>query len=214
MIITVATLTNITNLQDIELLERLCSSDDDDLLYSQFLNRFLPDVEKECSRICNSRKLDSHVGKQIAHETFERVRKYKSFTKDQIKLANERKAIIVYLNRISLSLFNDFYNNEHKKEIVHKTYFDDIISPDSQAIDVKDLKKKKDLALLIFKKLNKKEQTILLADIEHKRHQKYLPDNVLDNLAKDLNIKRDTVRKIRERAIQKIKQAIDEINEN
>jgi DNA-directed RNA polymerase sigma subunit (sigma70/sigma32) len=52
-----------------------------------------------------------------------------------------------------------------------------------------------------------------LADLEYKRHYKYLPDDVIDGLATELNIKRDTVRKIRERAIEKIKDAINEINQ-
>jgi len=61
-------------------------------------------------------------------------------------------------------------------------------------------------------KLNFKEQRVILTDLEYKRHHKYLPDDVIDTLAKQLNIKKDTVRKIRERAIEKIKKAIYEIN--
>ena len=68
--------------------------------------------------------------------------------------------------------------------------------------------------ILILKKLNPKERKVLIKDIEYKRHQKYLPNDVIISLALELNVKRDTVRKIRERAIEKIKKAIDEINQN
>jgi DNA-directed RNA polymerase specialized sigma24 family protein len=201
------------NLSDSHLLEALCTSDDDHLLYNEFVIRFLPAVQGECEKVCKSRKLDGHVGIQIAHETFERIRKYKSFKKDQIKLPDERKGILIYLNRVSLSLFNDFHKRCQSKEIDHKTYFDDIISAETSGTGVNELKRKKDLAVLMLKKLNAKEQKVILTDLEYKRHQKYLPDDVIEVLATELNVKSDSIRKIRERAIQKIKKAIDEFNQ-
>ncbi|SDQ01230.1 hypothetical protein SAMN05428975_5659 [Mucilaginibacter sp. OK268] len=201
------------NLSDSHLLEALCTSDDDHLLYNEFVKRFLPDVQSECEKVCKSRKIDSHAGMQIAHETFERVRKYKSFKKDLVKIPDERKGILIYLNRVSLSLFNDFHKRCQSKEIHHKSYFDDIIPAEIPSASANDLKRKKDLAVLMLKKLNAKEQKVLLTDIEYKRQHKYLPDDVLDILAIELNVKSGSIRKIRERAIQKIKKAIDEFNQ-
>lgn len=207
------TIIDIKKLTDAELLEFLCSCDDDQLLYNEFVNRFLKSVQKECEQICKKRKLDSHIGKQIAHETFENIRKYKSFKKDEIKIANHRNAILAYLYRISSNLFINYHNNQKKSVTIHRTYFDDILdSVENTKIDAKVLQNKKDLAVFIFNKLNPKEKRIILTDIEYKRHHKYLPDDIVDLLANELNIKRDTVRKIRERAIVKIKNAIDEIN--
>lgn len=204
----------LAQLSDRELLRLLCSTDDDEMVYSLFTKRYWPDIEKECSKICKKRKIDPHIGTEIAHETFERVRKYKSFNEDQIKLADDRKAVLVYLIRIAVRLFNNYHTKKNKEDIVHRTYFDEIVCAVNENIDVKDLKSKKDLSLDILKKLNYKEQRILLTDLEYKRHQKYLPDDVLDSLALELNVKRETIRKIRERAIVKINKAIDEINQN
>lgn len=204
----------IAQLNDIQLLEHLCSSEDDQHPYNQFVVRFLPTLKDECKRICGARKLDQHVGEQIAHETFERVRKYKSFKKDSIKIPNDRKAILVYLKKISIRLFNDHHSKEKNKDVQHKTYFDSILEACNSTVDVKGLKNNKDTALLIFKKLNKKEQKVVLKDIEYKKHQKYLPDDVTAALANELGVKQDTIRKIRLRAIKKIKDAIDEINQN
>ena len=206
--------THETYLSDVALLEHLCSTEDDTSLYLEFLKRFLPDVERECTRQCNKRKVDPHVGTQIAHETFERVRKYKKFRKDEIKLSNERKAIVVYLFRISTRLFNDHYKKSNKKEIIHKTYFDDFAQNIEASSDGERLQKTRDTSELIFKTLNKNEKIVLLKDIEYKKHHKYLPDEVLDELAETLNVKRDSVRKIRERAIEKINKAFDAINQN
>jgi 5S rRNA maturation endonuclease (ribonuclease M5) len=61
-------------------------------------------------------------------------------------------------------------------------------------------------------KLNKKEQVVILTDIDYKRGRKYLPPDVNELLATKINVKLATVRKIRERAVKKIKLAIDEIN--
>jgi len=196
------------------LLEQLCSSNGDNELYTEFVNRFIVDLTTHCLDVCKKRNLEPHIGKQIAHDTFSNVRKYKSFKTDGIKIPDSRAAIFVYLKRISINLFNDFYNENKKKTITHKTYFDDILEANESNLDAVGLKDKKEIALFILKKLNKKEQTVILTDIEHKKFQKYLPDDVTEDLALKLGIKKETVRKIRERAIVKIKEAINEFNEN
>jgi len=201
-------------MSDVQLLVHLCSTDDDQHHYDLFVKRFLPDVQIHCCRVCTVRKLDNHVGQQIAHETFERVRKYKSYTREGSKVPDDRKAILCYLKRISTRLFNDHHNIEKRKDIIHKSYFDDILQAASEAVDVKALKNKKDVAMFIYGKLNKKEQAVVLKDIEYKKHQKYLPDDVTATLATELNVMPDTIRKIRARAIEKIKTAINEVNKN
>lgn len=92
-------------------------------------------------------------------------------------------------------------------------YFDDLIGPLEIENDAIKLKQIREVTQKMFKSLNPKEQKVVIADIENKKHQKYLPDDVIDRLAEELNVKRDTVRKIRERAIEKIKTAIDEFNQ-
>ena len=200
-------------ISDLDLLELFCSDEVGDELYEELLKRFLAEVTGECARVCERRKLDPHIGNQIAHETFERLRKYKSFKADQIKIADQHRAVLVYLYRIATSLFNSYHAAEKEKTTVNRSYFDDILdSIEYSPAEVRALKRKKDIAVIIFKKLNFKEQKIILADLEYKRHRKYLPDDVTEALAQELNVKKDTVRKIRERAIEKIKNAIDEIN--
>lgn len=205
---------HILNLSDIELLETLCSTENDAEFYMHFVERFLPDVKKECVQICKKRNIDEHIGIEIAHDTFERVRKYKSFKADKIRVPNSKKAIHVYLMRIATRQFNSYHAKENQEEVIHKTYFDEIFEPSDDNIDAEGLKDIKDTAMLVFAKFNKKEKRIILADLEHKRSHKYLPADVIDELAEELNIKRDTVRKIRERAKQKLKEAINEVNEN
>jgi len=210
-----ALLTNseLNQISDLTLLELFCTNEVGDELYEQLLKRFLTEVKSECARICEKRKLDPHIGKQIAHETFERLKKYKSFQADQIKSADQHRAVLVYLYRIATSLFNNHYAAEKNKTTINRTYFEDIFdSSEYSPAEVRALKNKKDIAVLIFKKLNFKEQKIILADLEFKRHHKYLPDTVTEALAQELSIKKDTIRKIRERAIEKIKNTINEIN--
>jgi hypothetical protein len=48
--------------------------------------------------------------------------------------------------------------------------------------------------------------------VEYKRHQHYLPDEVVSKLCEELNVKEATIRKLRERAIAKIKKEINVIN--
>lgn len=204
---------SLTILTDKELLEALCTDQDDHRFYEAFIERFLTDVTQICARICNSRNIDRHVGQQIAHQVFERVRKYKSFKSDEIHLPNERAAILAYLNRIATRLFYDHHKQSKKELVNHKTYFEEILSGNGQCINVRHLKEIKDLASLLFKQLNKKEQQVILADIEYKKHHRYLPDDVTERLALELGIQKSTVRKIRERAINKIKSFLNGINQ-
>jgi RNA polymerase sigma factor (sigma-70 family) len=178
------------------------------------VNRFLTEVQTECLIICKRRKLDPHIGKQIAHDVFEKIRKYKSFKPERISATTSHKGILIYLYHISRNLFNDWHKNEKRdKEDYTNSYFEHLI--ESLVIpDTPDkLKWKRDVSSKIFNKLNKKEQAVVIADIEHKRLGVYLPDEVSENLALTLGVKKSTIRKIRERAIEKIKKAIDEINQ-
>lgn len=202
-------------LSDVQLLEALCSEQDDSALYEEFVKRFLEEVKEECLKICKQRKLDSHIGRQIAHEVFEKLRKYKSFKADQIKSPTSHQGILVYLLRISRNLFNDWHRKEKRAQepYVGKNYFEDITESLQPPDGIDQLKWKRDVSLAIFKKLNSKEQTIILADIEHKRSAHYLPDDVTETLSTTLGVEKATIRKIRERAISKIKKAIYEINQ-
>jgi len=201
-------------LSDLELLIALCASQKDDLLYSEFVSRFLSELEVECINICRRRKLDLHIGRQIAHEAFEKLRKYKSFDSSKLTHASSHKGILIYLYQISRNLFNDWHNKEKRKkgDYRDRSYFEQL----TEKVDIpntpQDLKWKKDIAVKIFSKLNKKEQTVVLADIDYKKFSRYLPDDITVNLALELKVKKGTIRKIRERAILKIKKAIDEIN--
>lgn len=202
-------------LTDLELLCHLCSVEDDEDAYNEFVRRFYDEIRAECENRCKARKLDKHIGIQIAHETFEKVRRHKTFREDEIKIADSRKGIFAYLVRISVNLFNDYHRREKKQsdQVNHKTYFDDLIGTAEVKKDPARLKQIKDLALEIFKRLNQREQKVVLADTEYKKHHRYLPDDVTERLAAELGVQKNTIRKIRERAIQKIKTAINEFNQ-
>jgi DNA-directed RNA polymerase specialized sigma24 family protein len=199
-------------LGDTKLLELLCSETDDSLLYKEFVHRFLPDLKTECEKVCKARKLDRHIGIQISHEVLERVRKYKSFKRDKIHLKDDRKAIIVYLFRIAVSLFNDHHRSQKKSLQEHRTYFDDLSDLASSRPNPIILKDQLEIATKLFRKLNKNEQIVVLKDLEYKRNYKYLPDDVTESLAEQLGVEKDTIRKIRKRAIQKIKDLINGLN--
>lgn len=196
---------------DAILLEKLCSEEDDALLYAEFSKRFLPDLEKECAEICKGRKLHPHIGRQIAHDTLEKVRKYKKFRIDQVVVNDAHKGILVYLFRISINLFNDYHRKTKasQDQVFHKTYFENILES-ATISDTFELKEKKDFALKLFKALNTKEQKVILTDIEYKKFHKYLPDDVNQRLAEELGVKSSSIRKIRERAIAKLQNLINE----
>lgn len=202
---------NPKNLTDIDLLVELSTSSRDNL-YQEFVSRYYDDVQKECLLICKKRNLDKHIGIQIAHETFEKVKKTKSFDKEKLSQRSPRKAILGWLYRILSCLFYDFHKSSKKSDEPIEFYLDEIGS-DIQRRSGEDLLSNKEIAVKIFKKLNSKEQLVVIKDIEYKRLQKYHDSVVLDILANQLGVKKDSIRKIRQRAKVKIKNEINKINE-
>ncbi len=204
----------ILQLSDSDLLEYVCATDGDEVAYNEFLNRYLTDIQNLCDKICKWRRLHNHIGLQIAHEAFEKLRRLKSFKREHLRHGDEHKAIVGFFYPICINLFNDYYNQNKKKEeaVVLPTYFDELAETIKATTDVRDNKKTKDLTERILKKLNEKEKKVLFADIEYKRHQRYLPTEVVASLCEELNVQEAGIRKLRERAIAKIKKEINVIN--
>lgn len=202
---------DILQLSDADLLEYICTTDNGEVAYQEFVNRYIKDVGDTCKNLCKWRKLDEQIGVQIAHDAFEKVRRLKSYKKDNGR-SNERKAILGFFYIVCLNLFNDHYNkNKNKGEYVSQpNYFNQI--SESLKDTAYSNQAKMEITLKILKTLNKKEIRVITLDIEYKRHQKYLPDEVISELCKELGVKEASIRKIRERAITKIKKEIDVIN--
>jgi DNA-directed RNA polymerase specialized sigma24 family protein len=197
-------------IDSIDLLEQIRDSDDNEA-YKEFVQRFLPIVKDQCLIKCKLRKLDKDIGLQIAHDTFEKVRKSKSFKKEKLIGSDSKSKITGWLFRISSNLFYDFHNSQKCNNQVYDFYIDELFSKASE-INVNSLAEKRDLSIKILQKLNPKEREVVLTDIEYKRSHKYLPEDANESLANRIGVKKDTVRKIRERAILKLYKAIDEIH--
>jgi RNA polymerase sigma factor (sigma-70 family) len=198
-------------IDSIKLLELIRDSDDNEA-YKEFVQRFLPIVKEQCLTKCKLRKLDKDVGLQIAHDTFEKVRKSKSFKREKLNGSDQSSMITGWLFRISSNLFYDYHNSQKCDFQVYDFYLDEIIVK-AREINANSLAEKRDISLKILQQLNPKEREVVITDLEYKRSQKYLPEDANESLANRIGVKKNTVRKIRERAILKLNKAIDEINE-
>lgn len=202
---------SIRDLSDLQLLCSLCASDNDQALYTELVNRFLPEVKEKCRRKGELQNLDKHIDEGIAHEVFERVRTYKSFNEAKIRNANEHKAVLAYLCSIAGNLFVDHFRRSKQQNTPHPTYFDQL-RQQAGPIDPARLKDIKEMSKSIFQKLTRNEQAVVLADLDNKKYGKYLPDEVTSSLSERLNVKPATIRKIRERAKLKIMNTLRELN--
>lgn len=201
----------IKHLSDVELLEHVCS-DADDTYYTEFVNRYLGIVQEKCEGICKRRRLDNHLGLEIAHDTFERLRRSRSFKREKLKKGDERAGITGFLYRISINLFNDHHNAKKHDDVVLPSYLDAFSQRANESVNALDAQSTVRYTQRILSKLNSKERRVLLIDLEYKRHKRYLPDEVVDSLCEELKIKRSSLRKIRERLNFKVQTEIDLIN--
>ena len=190
----------------------LCSTEDDQSLYDELVRRFLPEVNQQCEDKCKLRKLDPHVGQEIAHQVFERVRKYKSFKNEKTKVRNPHKAVLAYLMVCAGRLFLNYSKKEKRQDESPDTYISDLRA-EASATDPARLQEIKEKTALAFGRLTPREREVVLADLEHKRHTKYLPDDVTTELCERLGVKPDTIRKLRQTAKLKLQQAFNEFNE-
>lgn len=194
----------------IALLERIRDFDDPEA-YQELVKRFLPIVQDQCLTKCKLRNVDKHIGQQIAHDTLEKVRRSKSFKREKLNGTDSDSMITGWLYRISCNLFYDYHNSQKTKNPTNESYFDELFTKTSELNGIS-LSGKRDLAVRILNTLSSKEREVVLTDLEYKRLQKYLPTDASNSLATRLGVKKETIRKIRERAIEKLNKAIDEIN--
>ncbi len=196
--------------ESIELLELIRDSNDNEA-YKEFVQRFLPIVKDQCLTKCKLRKLDKSIGMQIAHDTLEKTRKSKSFKKEKLNGSDSKSKITGWLFRISSNLFYDYHNSQKCNDHVYDFYIDELFLKANE-LNVISLAEKRDISIKILKKLNPKEREVVITDIEYKRSHKYLPEDVNESLANRIGVKKSSIRKIRERAVMKLNNAIDEIN--
>ena len=199
------------DVSDPELFHLLCTEDDDRAPYAEFVRRFLPELNTFCKRKCELQSLDRHVGETIAHDVFERIRKSKTFNRDHFSGGDGHKWVLAYLLTSARRQFLDLFNKQKRQDDVPISYFDELRKK-YDAIDPGKLKECKDLTELIVKKLTRNELAVAVADLEYKKHTKYLPDDVNLGLCEDLGITPAGVRQARARYKQKLNKAIDEIN--
>jgi DNA-directed RNA polymerase specialized sigma24 family protein len=182
-------------IDSIALLELIRDSDDDEA-YKEFVQRFLPIVKDQCLTKCKLRNVDKHVGLEIAHDTFEKIRKSKSFKREKLNGSDSKSMITGWLFRISSNLFYDYHNSQKCNNQVYESYIDQLFNKASE-ISVDSLAEKRDLSIKILQTLNSKEREVVLTDLEFKRSQKYLPEDANESLANRIGVKKNTVRKIR-----------------
>lgn len=201
----------IEQIDDVRLLEEYFQTGDKNI-FETFVNRHYHFLKEECELICKKRKLDEHVGQGIAHDTFERVQKTKSFNKEKLNnKLSPTKAVRAWLCIISSRLFLDY----HKKVKLEVERTEVPFNPLGQFSIPKSVEELIDVRLFaekIMKSLNKKERIVILADLEHKRLKKYLTSEVNQDLSDQLGVKTDTIRQIRKRAKEKIQNAINKYN--
>jgi DNA-directed RNA polymerase specialized sigma24 family protein len=200
------------DISDPELLHLVCTAEDNGAPYKEFVRRFHPELKQICKRKCDQQKLDPHIGETISHEVFDRVGKYKSFKKEHFRGGDGRKWILAYLSRSATRLFCNHHNQEKRQQELPDTYLDNLRA-EAQAIDPAHLQEIKEKTTAVLRQLTKKEMAVVLADIEYKKHTKYLPDEVTSALAEQLGVKSATIRKLRQRAAEKLNKAMNEINE-
>jgi RNA polymerase sigma factor (sigma-70 family) len=178
-------------------------------LKTEFHRRVKSRLFQHCRLFCYKNRLDDFTVKETFQKTIIKgIENINSFEFDSHwtdeKFGNK---IASWLNRIAFNLFMDVFKERSKMEALDENYYemeDDGLRPDDFEIDSNDLMQIKLQDAL--DSLNERERLIVNLCIEHNclENKDHLPDDIISDICKSLNIKKGNIRVIKFRALKKM----------
>ncbi len=171
-----------------------------ELAFVTFTFRFRTDVIKKCEIICNRRKYDLDVAKELANRVFKKFWDNPNYKDDERRNAKSfDEGVKFYLFGIA----NYELVNLYRQQIDPSPYTGDEkiiwdfpeIDVDSMSIEKKkELIERREIIEIALGRLSPKHRAIYLTYLIHGRARKNLPSHLLKQLRDDLEIAQGTIR--------------------
>jgi DNA-directed RNA polymerase specialized sigma24 family protein len=193
--------------------------------FVEFVKRYQKDLYRQCKIVCQKQRYDQHVARDIAHNVFYKVEKYaNSFNCDKGTGQSPRDKIILWLIKIAKNeLFNYYQEIKDKKELFLNDVLENnplpasliqIDNGDQEEENEAKLESREQAVEMILSVLTDKERAVYLAYKQYETDGKYLPREIIKGLTIRLNLKPASLRKYKQRAEEKIIEAIKQLNQN
>jgi RNA polymerase sigma factor (sigma-70 family) len=182
-------------------------------LKTEFHRRVKNRLFQHCQRFCQKNRLDDFTVKETFQKTIIKgIESINSFEFDKLwseeKLANK---VASWLNKIAFNIFMDLFKERSKEDVLDENYYDmedDALRPDDFEFENDDMIQVKLQDAL--DSLNDRERLIVNFCIEHNclDNMNHLPDDVIADICKSLNIEKGNIRVIKLRALKKMREVV------
>lgn len=212
-----ASIIQINNLSNSDLIEFLKQPNPSVFSLSQlkteFHDRFKNRLFQKCERMCNRSRLDTDTAKDIFQETF--LKAFVSINKftlpEELNDQHAVNKITKWLNKIALNLFVDYLSKQKKVSYVEEFNDEASISEEDEfdiELSFNNTINTEVILQTTWDSLTENERLVIIICIKNGCLQnKHMPDGILTEISKRLNVKKDSIRQIKLRALKKFRQA-------
>lgn len=186
-------------------------------LQTEFHARFKNRLYQNCLRLCHRNRVEDDVAKDIFQDTIlkalEGINKFS--LADDLSFHHSTNTVFKWLNKIAFNLFLNFLKTRYK--------FSDVeLCDEDLLMDYTTLNSIDDIEISAgqinleatlqsaWDNLNYKETLVIYYCIKYNcLNQKHMPDNVINEVSEVLNVKPDSIRQIKLRALIKFRAAFN-----
>ncbi len=182
-------------------------------LKTEFHRRVKNRLFQDCQRFCYKNRLDDYTAKETFQKTIIKgLENIGGFEFD--KLWSEEKIknkVASWLNKIAFNLFMDLFKERSKQDVLDENYYE--MEDDGQRPDDFEFENDDTIQIRLqdaLDSLNERERLIVNLCIEHNclDNKNHLPDDVISDICKSLNIEKGNIRVIKLRALKKMREIL------
>jgi RNA polymerase sigma factor (sigma-70 family) len=183
-------------------------------LQTEFHGRFKNRLYQNCLRLCHRNRVDEDIAKDLFQDTMiKALENLKRFClNEDYDLQHSTNTITKWLNKIAFNLFIDYLEKQYK------SHLDIDLCDEEMFVDNTTLDEPDELDIYLdsinfdatlqsgWDTLNDKERLVVYYGIRYNcLHKKHMPDDVIIKASKILGVKRDSIRQIKLRALEKFR---------
>ena len=185
-------------------------------LQNEFHARFKNRLYQSCLRLCHRNRLDDDIAKDFFQDTIiKALLNVNKFSFDEgLTTDHSTKIILKWLYRIAFNLFIDYLKKKTKFSTI-EFYNDEIVdySLINEIDEIEIYPHQNNLKAILqsaWDNLNDGEMLVIYSCIRYNcLNKKHMPESVINDISEILNIKPNSIRQIKLRALRKFRDAFN-----